>query len=153
MRKLIQYRQLKEKKVIKEAEPLLQEILYNHDKVLAAIKVIPHEELVDVLQQVKSLSFFKKINNGEMLALLINAMRKVPQDERPEFVANLEPLLEGILVIDEYVDIFDAMKETPRAELNDFWQKVAPFLQEVKFRRIDVIKKIKEIWLSDRPAF
>ena len=80
-------------------------------------------------------------------------MRKVPQNERTEFVANLEPLLAGILVIDEYVDIFDVMKETPQAELNDFWQKVAPFLQDVKYRRIDVIKKIKEICYLTDPLF
>ena len=45
------------------------------------------------------------------------------------------------------------MKETPQAELNDFWQKVAPFLQDVKYRRIAVIKKMKEIPPSEKPAF
>ena len=47
-------------KVIKDAEPLLQEILYGHDKVIATVKAIPHEK-ADVLQHVKSLSFLKRL--------------------------------------------------------------------------------------------
>ena len=140
-------------KDIEETEPFLHNIIYGHDKVLAAVKAIPHEERDDVLEKVKSLPFLQRIVRGEKLALLINAMRKVTQDERQEFLTILALLLEGVTFTDECVDIFDTMKETPKAELNEFWKKVAPFLQDVKYRRIDVIKKMKEIPPSEKPAF